>query len=249
MQPAMARKSRSVFSLLMVLYAYPQACPDRFSIRFAAAEPDDRTRTATCRARPAPAGWVRPPPERLRPRGSGSHPKAEGYFCEKAFNFITKVTFFSDFLIIFSSRPVPEYSRSANASKQAGFRSWLIRILALPKILPARQNASKQVFVLDLFVSLKEDRLRFGIAQIDLAMPSPCTIFGFAQDTLARQKASKFLFSTYSYLWLRPRYSRSAKCKQACFCPRLFELWLAPKILRLGIIKLMLASALDFSYL
>jgi hypothetical protein len=105
---------------------------------------------------------------------------------------------------------VPEYSRLAKC-KQAGFHSWLIRILALPKILPARQKASKQVFVLDLFVSLKEDRLRFGIAQINLAMPSPCTIFGFAQDTLARQNASKLAFAlAYSNSGLRRRYFVSA---------------------------------------
>ena len=209
----------------MVLYAYPQAYPDRFSIRFAAAEPDDRTRTATCRARPAPAGWLRPPPERLRPRGSGSHPKAEGYFCEKAFNFITKVTFFSDFLIIFSSRPVPEYSRSAKC-KQAGFRSWLIRISGFAQDTLARQNASKQVFVLDLFVSLKEDRLRFGIAQIDLAMPSPCTIFGFAQDTLARQNASKQVFVLDLFVSLAsPKILSLGKMQASLLLPSLIRIF------------------------
>ena len=34
-----------------------------------------------------------------------------------------------------------------------------------------------------------------------------------------------------------------------CFCTRLCVLWLTPKIFRLGIIKLTLASALDFAYL
>ena len=51
-------------------------------------------------------------------------------------------------------------------------------------------------------------------------------IFDCAEATFARQSSNKFdIALTYSYLWL------------------------TPKILRLGIIKLTLASALDFSYL
>ena len=172
----------------MVLYAYPQACPDRFSIRFAAAEPDDRTRTATCRARPAPAGWVRPPPERLRPRGSGSHPKAEGYFCEKAFNFITKVTFFSDFLIIFSSRPVPEYSRSAKCKQASRFSFLAYSYLGFAQDTPRSAKCKQASFCSRLI-----------------------RIFGFAQDTLARQNASKLAFAlAYSNSGLRRRYFVSA---------------------------------------
>ena len=38
----------------------------------------------------------------------------------------------------------------------------------------------------------------------------------------------------FSYLWLRPRYSRSAKRKRACFCPRLFVHLTASNALSLG---------------
>ena len=169
----------------MVLYAYPQACPDRFSIRFAAAEPDDRTRTATCRARPAPAGWVRPPPERLRPRGSGSHPKAEGYFCEKAFNFITKVTIFfglSYYLFISAGARILPLSKM-----QASRFSFLAySYFGFAQDTLARQNASKQVFVLDLFVSLASPKiLSLGKMQASLLLPSLIRIFDSVLDTFA----------------------------------------------------------------
>ncbi len=38
----------------------------------------------------------------------------------------------------------------------------------------------------------------------------------------AKCKQACFCPRFFRYLWLRLRYSRSAKCKQACFCPRLF---------------------------
>ncbi len=169
----------------MVLYAYPQACPDRFSIRFAAAEPDDRTRTATCRARPAPAGWLRPPPERLRPRGSGSHPKAEGYFCEKAFNFITKVTIFfglSYYLFISAGARILPLSKM-----QASRFSFLAySYFGFAQDTLARQNASKQVFVLDLFVFWLCPRYSpLGKMQASLLLPSLIRIFDSVLDTSA----------------------------------------------------------------
>ncbi len=66
---------------------------------------------------------------------------------------------------------------------------------------PARQNASK---------------LAFALAY---------SYIGFAQDTPSRHNQTFLRFASapdFSYIGLRPRYSRSAKCKRACFCPRLF---------------------------
>ena len=87
-----------------------------------------------------------------------------------------------------------------------------------------RSNLSTFTF---LFVSLAVLKiLRSGNVQINLAFCSTFRISDCVSDTPARQNASELAFAlAYSYLWL------------------------APKILRLGIIKLMLASALDFSYL
>ena len=44
--------------------------------------------------------------------------------------------------------------------------------------------------------------------------------------------------SSFSYPRLRLRYSRPAKCKRVCFCPRLIVLWLTPKILPLGNVQI-----------
>ena len=54
----------------------------------------------------------------------------------------------------------------------------------------------------------------------------------------------------FSYLWLRRRYFAPAKSQINLLLPPAYSyLWLTPKILPLGIIKLTLASALTYSYL
>ena len=48
----------------------------------------------------------------------------------------------------------------------------------------------------------------------DVVLSESFVILGEAKDTSARQNTSKLVFAlAYSYLWLRPRYSVSAKCK------------------------------------
>ncbi len=75
-----------------------------------------------------------------------------------------------------------------------------------------------------LFVSLAAPKI------LSLGRNKPCgrstfRIFGCAEDTQSRQCSNKFGFRAldYTYLWLRPRYSRSAETNLAvCFCARLF---------------------------
>ena len=46
----------------------------------------------------------------------------------------------------------------------------------------------------------------------------------FIEDTPFRHNQADACFCARLFIhWLRPRYSRSAKCKRACFCPRLFD--------------------------
>ena len=45
----------------------------------------------------------------------------------------------------------------------------------------------------------------------------------FIEDTPFRHNQADACFCARLFVhWLRPKYSRSAKCKRACFCPRLF---------------------------
>ncbi len=55
--------------------------------------------------------------------------------------------------------------------------------------------------------------------------------------------------SAYSYLWLRPRYSRSANRKRACICSRLFVSLTSSKILRLNKTQTSLVLYSAYSYL
>ena len=82
----------------------------------------------------------------------------------------------------------------------------------------------------------KGDRFSFSIFHFQFSIfnfqfsifnsrPSLIRIFGCAEDTQSRQCSNKFGFRAldYTYLWLRPRYSRSAETNLAvCFCARLF---------------------------
>ena len=47
--------------------------------------------------------------------------------------------------------------------------------------------------------------------------------FDFVEDTPSWHNQADACFCARLFVhWLRPKYSRSAKCKRACFCPRLF---------------------------
>ena len=109
-------------------------------------------------------------------------------------------------------------SRFAEARKPArhrtAVRSICISSLPCPRSAQWPRPDNKKAAICS--IPLREYSNKFGI------QPGLFD-FDFVEDTASRHNQADACFcARLIRLWLRPSYSRSAKCKQACFCSRLF---------------------------